>query len=278
MIDLHMHTTASDGRSTPAQLVAEAAARGITTMAATDHDTTVGLDELGAAADAAGVTWVPGIEITAVADGKDVHMLGYFFDRNYPELVTFLEEQREDRRRRLEEIGDRLARLGVPVDLSHVTDNRGHSPGRALGRPMAAAALVAAGHVVDIREAFEKYLAEGRPAFIERVGVPPAEVVALVARAGGVASMAHPGKTQKDHLIPPLIAAGLPAIEVYHPDHNEADTARYRRMADAFNVIASGGSDYHGLGSGRDHALGLVQLPAVDFARLAERAGWPDHA
>ncbi|HUR21395.1 MAG TPA: PHP domain-containing protein [Vicinamibacterales bacterium] len=273
-----MHTTASDGRSTPAQLVAEAAARGLTTMAVTDHDTTGAWDELRPAADAAGITCVPGIEITAVADGKDVHMLGYFFDRNAPELVAFLERQRIDRRRRVKEIGERLARLGVPVDLERATEAAGHLKGRAWGRPIVAAALVEAGHVADFREAFDKYLAEGRPAFIERLGVAPSEVVALVARAGGLTSMAHPGKTQKDHLIADLVAAGLAGIEVYHPDHDAADTVRYRQMADTFNVIATGGSDYHGPGSGRDQALGFVHLPAADFARLAERAGWPDHA
>lgn len=274
MIDLHMHTTASDGRSTPEQLVKEALARGVTTMAVTDHDTTAAWDEVSAAAVAAGIACVPGIEITAVASGRDVHMLGYFLDATYPELVTFLEQQRHDRVRRVLEIGERLARLGVPVNLERATITSGHVPGRAWGRPIVAAALVEAGHVADFKEAFEKYLAEGRPAFIERAGISPAQVVALVARAGGLASMAHPGKTGKDHLIPDLIAAGLPAIEVYHPDHDAADTARYRQMAETFNLLVTGGSDYHGPGSGRDQALGHTHLPAADFARMAERAGW----
>jgi 3',5'-nucleoside bisphosphate phosphatase len=276
MIDLHMHTTASDGRSTPSQLVAEAAAKGITTMAVADHDTTAAWDEVSAAAEVAGVVCVPGIEITAVADGKDVHMLGYFFDRNAPELVTFLEQQRIDRKRRVHDIGERLARLGVPVDLESALAS-GQLRGKALGRPVVAAALVQAGHVADIKEAFDRFLAEGQAAFIERVGIAPVEVVALVARAGGVCSMAHPGKTRKDQLIPDLVDAGLPAIEVYHPDHDEAETARYRQMAEAFNLIPTGGSDYHGPESGRDQALGLVRLPVEDFARLAARAGWPGH-
>ena len=270
MIDLHMHTTASDGRSTPAQLVAEVVASGVTTIAVTNHDTIGAWDEVRMAAAVAGIECIPGIEITAVADGRDVHMLGYFFDPLYQELVTFLEQQRIDRKRRVIEIGDRLASLGVPVDLESATLAPG--PGRALGRPIVAAALVKAGHVASIREAFDLYLSEGKPAFIQRVGISPAEVVALLGRAGGVTSMAHPGKTRKDHLIPDLIAAGLPAIEVYHPDHDDADTARYRQMANAFNVIATGGSDYHGPGSGRDGALGYIHMPAVDFARLAERA------
>jgi len=274
MIDLHMHTTASDGRSSPVQLVADVVALGITTIAVTDHDTTGAWDDVSAAAQAAGVVCVPGIEITAVAAGRDVHMLGYFFDGRHAELVTFLERQRTDRLRRVKEIGERLDRLGVPVDIERAAQTSGHLPGRAWGRPIVAAALVAAGHVADIREAFERYLAEGRPAFIERVGVSPAEVVALVQRAGGVTSMAHPGKTRKDHLIPDLVAAGMPAIEVYHADHDAAETARYLAMARQYQLLVTGGSDYHGPGSGRDQALGRVQLPAEDFARLAERAGW----
>jgi predicted metal-dependent phosphoesterase TrpH len=277
MIDLHMHTTASDGRSTPEQLVQEVLARGIATMAVTDHDTTAAWDEVNAAAVAAGVTCVPGIEITAVANGRDVHMLGYFLDHTHPELVTFLAQQRVDRRRRVREIADLLARLGAPVDIESATLTS-QLIGRAWGRPIVAAALVEAGHVANFREAFDRYLGEGRPAFIERIGVSPAEVVALVARAGGVASMAHPGKTQKDHLIPDLVAAGLKAIEVYHPDHDVADTARYLQMARTYNVLPTGGSDYHGPGSGRDEALGHVHLPVMDFERLAECGGWTGHA
>ncbi len=275
MIDLHMHTTASDGRSAPAELVAEVVARGITTMAVADHDTTAAWDEVSAAADAAAVTCVPGIEVTAVSEGRDVHILGYGFDRESPELIAFLATQRDDRRRRLQAIGERLERLGVPVDLERAIADGGRRPGRALGRPLVAGALVAAGHVADIREAFERYLGEGCPAFVERRGASPAEVVALLARAGGVASMAHPGKTRRDSLIPDLVAAGLPALEVYHPDHDANDTARYLQMARTFNLLVTGGSDYHGRGSGRSEGFGRVHLPAVEFARLAERAGWP---
>jgi len=164
------------------------------------------------------------------------------------------------------------------VDLERAMAQAARSVGRAVGRPMAAAALVEAGHVADIREAFDRYLGEGRPAFIERQGATPAEVVALVARAGGVTSLAHPGKTNKDQLIPDLVAAGLPAIEVYHPEHNTAETARYRQMASTFNLLVTGGSDYHGVGSGRSQGLGQFHLPAADFARLAERTEWPTGA
>jgi len=274
MIDLHMHTTASDGRSIPTDLVAEVVAQGITTMAVTDHDTTAAWDEVCEAAAVAGVTCIPGIEITAVSARRDVHMLGYFFDRHHAELSDFLVMQREDRYRRLRAIGERLERLGVPVDLDRAIAKAGHRLGRSVGRPLAAAALVDAGHVTTLKDAFDRYLGEGRPAFIERQGISPVEVVSLISRAGGVTSMAHPGKTLRDELIPTLAAAGMQAIEVCHPDHDGIDTARYRQMAALFGMVVTGGSDYHGIGSGRAHGFGQVHLPAADFARLAERAGW----
>lgn len=274
MIDLHMHTTASDGRSTPEGLVAEAAATGVRIMAVTDHDTTAGVAAAQAAAREAGVTCHVGIEITSVDAGRDVHVLGYGFDPAHPELTGFLTTQRLDRKRRLEAIGVRLAQLGVPVDLEHAMVDAGRQPGRALGRPMAAAALVAAGHVADFREAFDRYLGEGKPAFIERIGPSPSEVAALISRAGGVASLAHPGKAGRDYLIAGLAEAGLPAIEVYHPDHDATDTARYQQMAQSLGLLMTGGSDFHGVGSTREFAFGVVNLPSADYARLAERLGW----
>jgi predicted metal-dependent phosphoesterase TrpH len=274
MIDLHMHTTASDGRSTPEELVAEVASKGIRIMAVTDHDTLAGVAACQAAARDAGVTCHVGIEITSVDHGRDVHMLGYGVDPAHVELDAFLTRQRLDRRRRLEEIGTRLAQLGVPVDLERAMVDAGRQVGRAMGRPMAAAALIAAGHVADIREAFDRYLGEGKPAFIERIGPSPADVATLIGRAGGVASLAHPGKSQRDHLIAGLADAGLPAIEVYHPDHDPIDTARYKQMARSLGLLMTGGSDYHGVGSTREPAFGRVHLPSADYARLAERLGW----
>ncbi len=274
MIDLHMHTTASDGRSTPEELVAQAAAKGLRIMAVTDHDTTAGVDACRAAARDAGLICHVGIEITSVDGGRDVHMLGYGFDPGQAELQGFLARQRADRLRRLEEIGTRLAHLGVPVNLTAAMADAGRLAGRAMGRPMAAAALVKAGHVADIREAFDRYLGEGKPAFVERIGPSPADVVALITRAGGVASLAHPGKSQRDHLIAGLADAGLQAIEVYHPDHDPIDTARYRQIAVSLGLLVTGGSDFHGVGSTREKAFGHIHLPAADYARLAARAGW----
>lgn len=269
MIDLHLHTTASDGRATPAELVRALGAAGIVVAAVTDHDTTAAIAEVTARAAPRGIRVIPGIEITAVADGEDVHVLGYGIDAAHPALAAFLDDQRRDRRRRLEEMAARLAALGVPVNMAPVL--AADRDGKALGRPHLAAALLDAGHVASIAEAFDRYLASGRPAFVARRGATPGEVVGLVHSAGGVVSLAHPGKLRSDALLGPLAAAGLDALEVFHPDHDTGAVARYAARADALGLGHTGGSDYHGGASGRVNALGRVSLPQRAFATLAAR-------
>lgn len=269
MIDLHLHTTASDGRSTPAELVQEAAQAGLTTIAVTDHDTTAAQAEVAAAASAAGLETVPGIEITAVHANRDVHILAYFVRDTAAELATFLERQRVHRRRRLERMIELLERTGVPVDPDLLGKGAGEG-GRSLGRPLLADALIRAGHVKSRSEAFERFLGQGRPAFVAREGGSPADVIDLVTRAGGLTSLAHPGKLRRDEMIPGLVEAGLHAIEVNHPDHDVVDANRYRHMADTYGLLVTGGSDYHGPGSGRTAGLGHVTLDRADFDRLME--------
>ena len=273
MIDLHLHTTASDGRSSPEELVLDAVAAGLTTIGLTDHDTLAALSATSDAARACGLECVPGVEITAVHAGRDVHVLAYFVRADDEALLEFLERQRADRRRRLFEMLDQLERAGAPVDREAVRE-RAVQSGRSAGRPLLAQALVDAGHVASVAEAFDRYLAEGRPAFVPRLGAAPADVIALVARAGGLSSLAHPGKLHDDGIVPPLVEAGLPAIEVHHPDHREADVERYQGMASKYGLLVTGGSDYHGPGSGRTSGLGRVTLPAAEYERLAARAGW----
>lgn len=271
MIDLHLHTTASDGRSTPEQLARQLKRAGITIAAVTDHDTTAAIADVRAHAEPLGTRIIAGIEITAVQHSEDVHMLGYGFDPDHPALVAFLEAQRVDRRRRLEEMHAKLVALGVPVDIEAELAGATGKSGKALGRPLLAIALVNAGYVKSVAEAFEKYLGHGGPAFVSRRGASPADVVALVHDAGGVVSVAHPGKLKNDALIEPLAEAGLDAIEAHHPDHDVIATAMYRARAKSLGLLVTGGSDFHGRESGRVDAMGRVTLPADDFARLAER-------
>jgi predicted metal-dependent phosphoesterase TrpH len=271
VIDLHLHTTASDGRSTPDELVEDLVDAGVTSFAVTDHDTTAGLAAVSAAARRHGLDWLSGIEITAVRDRRDIHLLAYGVNDESQPLLSFLARQRDDRRRRFFEIVDRLDRAGVPVDREALERAAARDPRRALARPMLAEALVHAGHVETMREAFDRFLSEGRPAYVAREGASPEDVIALVTREGGVTSLAHPGKLHRDDLIPEMVAAGLPAIEVHHPDHDAAAVERYAAMAFEMGLLVTGGSDYHGVGSGRSNALGQVTLPLADYTRLTER-------
>ena len=270
MIDLHLHTTASDGALAPAALVARAAAAGITTLAVTDHDTTGGLDEARAAASGRGMRLVNGIEITAVEGNRDVHVLGYFFDPANPSLRSFLEAQSADRIRRVKEMAEQLAVLGVLIDADPIV-REGLATGRSVGRPHVAAALLAAGHVRTRDEAFDRFLENGRPAFIPRRGASPDEVVGIITNAGGVASLAHPGLAGMDEIIPRLTGAGLHALEVRHTDHDDQTEARYRRLAAELGLAVSSGSDFHDDTGRRRCGLGQVTLTAHEFAALEAR-------
>jgi predicted metal-dependent phosphoesterase TrpH len=270
VIDLHLHTTASDGRLTPADLVRTVRAAGLTVIAVTDHDTVAGLSAAREAAGSLGITLVPGIEITAVDGGRDVHMLGYFIDDEDAALAAFLARQRADRRRRVDEIVARLDALGLPLDRPLPGETGDDAS--AVGRPHVARALMDAGHVTSIADAFERFLGEHAPAYVPRLGAPPADVIAVVHATGGVASLAHPGKSTPVDRIDAMIDAGLAAVEVYHPDHSPEQVAGYQRLVATRGLIATGGSDYHGPGSGRADALGRVTLPAADFAALRARA------
>jgi predicted metal-dependent phosphoesterase TrpH len=270
MIDLHTHTNASDGTRTPAALVALAREAGVTTLAVTDHDTVAGLARAARAAAAAGIGFVPGIEITAVWDGSDVHMLAYGIDPSSPRLQAFLGRQRADRERRARLIGERLAALGAPVDVERVIED---ARPVTVSRPLIAAALIAAGHAADTRDAFDRYLGEGGRAYATRVGATPADVVRMIADDGGFTSMAHPAITGRDEIIPDLAAAGMTALEVYHSDHDAATVARYRALALDLGLAVTGGSDYHGTDDLPHRRLGGTPLPADDFVALCGRAG-----
>ena len=266
MIDLHLHTTASDGLVDPAALVDLAWRAGIRTMSVTDHDTIAALAEAERAAAASGIVFVPGIEITAVHDGRDVHLLGYFIDRDHTAFAVFLEEQRADRVRRIIEMADKLAGMGKPVDRESLLAPRPN--GQSLGRPSLARALVRAGHVADMRQAFDQLIGDGKPAFIPRRGPCPADVIGIIKRAGGLASLAHPGLLKRDDLIPDMIGAGLTAVEAFHSEHDAPTTQRYLAFAERHGILVSGGSDYHGEKERRRAAFGSVGLPAERFERL----------
>jgi predicted metal-dependent phosphoesterase TrpH len=246
LVDLHLHTTASDGRCSPLELVEQAAAAGITIMAATDHDTTASVAAVATLAAERGMEAISGIEITAVEDGRDVHVLGYFLNPGQPEFITFLASQRRTRVDRVRAIAARLDELGMPIDVDALIAVVGGESGRAIGRPQVARAMVQAGYLPDTREAFERWLGRDQPAFVARTGPSPEAVIETIHHAGGLASLAHPGRTQIDGRIPALRDAGLDALEAYHSDHDTAAADRYQRLADDLGLLVTGGSDYHG--------------------------------
>jgi predicted metal-dependent phosphoesterase TrpH len=271
VIDLHLHTTASDGRCTPDELVDRASRAGVTVMAVTDHDTVAAIPEVRRAAKARGIEMIDGIEVTAVENGRDVHMLGYFIDPRALELDAFLGQQRAQRITRVEALALRLAQLGMPIDVGPLLTQARDGRGRSVGRPQVARAMVAAGYVTDTREAFDRWLATDRPAFVPRSGPLPASVIEIVHAAGGLVSLAHPGQTQVDAHISEYVDAGLDAIELYHPDHDATAIDRYRNIALQLELLATGGSDFHG---DADHGYepGTVALPEDEWIRLRNAA------
>ena len=270
-VDLHLHTTASDGRCSPKELVDRASAAGVTVLGVTDHDTTAAIAEVSEVARPRGIEVIAGIEITAVEAGRDVHVLGYFIDPADVQLAGFLERQRRQRIERVRAVGDRLAQLGVPIDIRPLVRKAKEEGGRSIGRPQIARAMIDAGYVADSREAFDKWLATGRPAFVPRAGAPPEEVITIIHAADGVASLAHPGQTAVDARISAWVDAGLDALEVFHPDHDKASTDRYRSLARHLKLLVTGGSDFHG-DPAHGWEPGAVSLPADEWLRFRDAA------
>jgi 3',5'-nucleoside bisphosphate phosphatase len=271
VIDLHTHTTSSDGCCSPAELIARASAAGVDVLSVTDHDTTAGTTASAAECARAGIEFIAGIEITAVVDGADVHVLGYFVDPQAVVLAAFLAQQRQRRVDRVRQMIVRLASLGIALDADAILRPSQSGQGKAAGRPWIARALVDGGHVGTTSEAFERYLKKGAPAFVARVGPTPVEVFEQIHHANGLASLAHPGLLKRDDLIPDFVASGLDAIEAYHSKHSPDDTHRYLEFARRHHVGVSGGSDYHGDLSHDAGGPGSTSLPRELFQDLKGR-------
>lgn len=265
--DLHAHSTASDGVLAPAELVRAAQAAGLTALALTDHDTVEGLPEASAEAARLGLRLVPGVELSTDATGREVHILGYFCHGDRPPLAHLLAEMRAARWQRLERMVAALAEAGVRLELERVAALAG---GGAAGRAHVARALVEAGHAGSVEEAFQRFLVRGRPGYVPRRKLHPADAVRAVVAAGGVAVLAHPGLIGDDEVIPALRSAGLGGIEVYYPAHTPGQVAHYARLAGELGLVATGGSDFHGRGE-RWGDLGSVTVPDEVVDRLEAR-------
>jgi predicted metal-dependent phosphoesterase TrpH len=267
-IDLHTHSLRSDGALSPTDLVKRAAGRGLRIQALSDHDTLAGVAEAVAAGADLGVRIIPATELNTESEWGDAHVLGYFVDPADAALEDRLRWLRENRGRRIELMVERLNALGYAIDLARVLEI---AQGGALGRPHLAEALLEKGYVRSYEDAFDTLIAKDSPAYVSRVGLAPAEAVALVRTHGGVPSLAHPGTVVGlEELLPKVVAEGLAGIEAYYPEHSPAMTARLLALARQHDLVPTGGSDFHARGEhGAD--LGAVFVPPETIERLEAR-------
>jgi predicted metal-dependent phosphoesterase TrpH len=265
-VDLHMHSTASDGTVAPADVVAAAQRAGLSAIALTDHDTVDGVVAAQAAGASLGVRVIAGVELSAIDEGDEIHVLGLHLA--HPEhIAAALDELKETRRERARITVERLNALGVPVTLEAVFAAAGEG---AVGRPHVAKALVAGGWARDFRDAFDRWLGNGKPACIEKRTVTFEEAARLIHDAGGLAVYAHPGGDASRAVLEELASLGLDAVEVRHPSHTADEIARLAALTDELGLVPSGGSDWHGAPEGY-RALGSMKVSAEWLARQDER-------
>jgi 3',5'-nucleoside bisphosphate phosphatase len=268
-IDLHTHSRASDGEFAPAELASRAAAAGIGVWGLTDHDTVAALPEAAEAARRHGVRFVPGIELSAFLDAKEIHLLGHFIDPAHPSMRSFEDFLAVRRRIRMEQMVEKLARIGVKV---RAEDIERHSGGKTIGRPHVAKAIVEAGAAATVKEAFDRFIGEGRAAYVQRYRLEVDEAVRLVRGAGGTTTIAHPGVSKLErHQLVRLRAAGVDGLEVHHADHVPSQREKYLAIARELDLVPTAGSDYHGVTISPDRRLGEITMAAADLARLEAR-------
>ncbi|MDN5345174.1 MAG: 3,5-nucleoside bisphosphate phosphatase [Clostridia bacterium] len=235
----------------------------------TDHDTVAGLDEALAAGQVYGVRVIPGVELSTEWQEREIHILGYYINWQDGDLQAYLAGMRRDRQRRTARMVQRLEEMGYGISMAEVERE---VQGEAIGRPHIAAALVSQGYVPSVEAAFQTLLARGRPAYVPRTRVLPARAVEIILAAGGVPVLAHPGLSQADDLIPSLANRGLQGIEAYYPCHDCIATRRYLELADEYNLVITGGSDYHGLVDSSHADLGSCQVGLDVVELLQQRA------
>lgn len=255
--DLHLHTTASDGHLSAAELVKAALSAGLDAIAVTDHDTVSAVALALDRADRTQLRVIPGVELSATHDSHDVHILGYFMDCEDETFLARLKELREARLSRAVAMVDALVTAGMEMSIDDVLEL---SAGGSVGRSHVARALVDRGHAQSVAEAFGVFIGRDKPFYVAKPGTSALDVLNIVREAGGVSVLAHPGVTKVDALIPDLIEAGLGGIEAFHGEHSSADRVRYSKMASEAGILCTGGSDFHTYSS-PGPGLGQVEMP-----------------
>jgi 3',5'-nucleoside bisphosphate phosphatase len=274
-IDLHTHSTCSDGTTTPAQTVALAVAEHLDGIALTDHDTMDGWDEAAQACASSGLRFVPGVELSTELGGRSIHLLGYFVDPRYHPLQAECDRLRNERLRRAEAMVAKLVALGVDIGMDDVLARAGTAP---VGRPHIAAAMVAMGAVPDLDAAFDGYLEDGGPAYVTKHALAPTDGVSLIRDAGGVAVLAHPGVSTRDApvdlgLLDQLVSVGLQGVEADHAGHDEPTRNYWRQAARERTLYVTGSSDFHG--TRKEAVIGEATTDVAVVDALEEMAGAP---
>ena len=265
--DLHLHTHFSDGTYSPEELAGHGAEHGLSTMALTDHDTVEGCERMAAACASRGIEFIAASELTAEYGGQELHILGYFLDTQHDRLLSELAKFQEVRQERIRKIVDRLNQIGVKLDAEVVFKIANC---RAPGRPHVARALVQEGYCENLDEAFKRFLKKDRAAWVPKFRITAEDAIKLIHEAGGVAVLAHPGLYRTDEVIPPMVEAGMDGIECFHSRHSTAVSMHYLQMADQFKLVATGGSDCHGMNKGQP-LIGSVKLPYMHVEQLMSR-------
>ncbi|MFA7296790.1 MAG: PHP domain-containing protein [Dehalococcoidia bacterium] len=269
--DFHNHSTCSDGKLTPTQLVDLAASRGVRIFALSDHDTLDGQEEAArAAARHPGFTLIPGVELSCDVPGTEVHMLGLFVNRHDQALLDQLEQFRRGRIERAEKMVEALARLGVPIEWSRVQEIAGEA---SVGRPHVAQALLERGHIQRFEEAFDRYLGRNGPAYFERQKLTPHDAITMIRAAGGLPIFAHPSFTDGyEEIATDLAAHGLLGMEVYYKHYEPEQVEALRQLADRLGLFTSGGSDFHGIERDNERQPGDIPLPDAVALAMLDRA------
>ncbi|GAB6180742.1 PHP domain-containing protein [Desulfotomaculum defluvii] len=269
--DLHIHTTASDGSDTPTEVVQKALRIGLSAIAISDHDTLEGINEAKKAAKNFNIEVLSGVEVNTFFQGSEIHILGYLIDPEHDEFVTKLKELQDDRLTRIRKMVDKLRDLDIYIDLDRVLEL---STGGSIGRPHIAQALVESGYVATLQEAFVNYIGAGKPAFVPREKLTPEEAIGLITKAEGVPVLAHPGHSKIDNYILKFITAGLKGLEVWHRNHTSLMVNHYEKLAKKYNLIPTGGSDYHGTRHDTCNVLGGAVAPYESVQALKKAAGF----
>jgi len=274
-VDLHLHTTASDGRHTPAELVRLAASKGLEYIAVTDHDTIDGIaPALAESARFAGLHVIPGVELSTDVPKGEVHLLGYFVDYDDVQFRSQLEDMRNSRVNRARGMVEKLAGLGVQIEWERVKEIAGSG---AMGRPHIAQAMLEKGYIKTTQDAFRSYIGHGGPAYVERDKLTPAEAVKLVLKAGGLPVLAHPLTSgDAEGTIKELKAVGLVGMEVYYASHSVEQVAMLAGLANKYFLIATGGTDYHGIDLMAETMVGGTDVPLLairELLRIAHSRG-----